>query len=73
IPDSTKVVRVFTDDINKLKEYLPSWAESLAVDGKCPLNKEDYIIIVRDSTFFSITCPNLHGESVKGIYSWEKK
>lgn len=73
IPDTTKVEHIFTDDINKLKEYLPSWAETLNVDGKCPLDGRDYIIVVRDSTFFSISCPNLHGESVKGIYSWEKK
>lgn len=73
IPDTTKVEKIFTDDINKLKEYLPSWAETLSIDGKCPLDGREYIFVVRDSTFFSISCPNLHGESVKGIYSWEKK
>lgn len=73
LPDTINVVRVFTDDINKLKEYLPSWAETLAIDGKCPLDGKNYIFVVRDSLFFSITCPNGHGESVKGILSWEKK
>ncbi|HHS50782.1 MAG TPA: hypothetical protein ENN07_06670 [candidate division Zixibacteria bacterium] len=65
--DSAKVkVKLFTDNVDLLKPYLP--------DGfafKCPLDGEEYIIHARDSLFYSISCPNGHGQVIYGRFTWE--
>ncbi len=61
-------VRMFTDDMNLLKPYLPE-----GFDFKCPLDGQEYVVIVRDSVFYSISCKNGHGQVIKGEFTWEEK
>lgn len=57
---------LFTDDLELLKPYLPD-----SVELVCPLDGKEYIIIAKDSVFYSISCPNGHGQVIKGRETWE--
>ena len=58
--------RLFTDDAKLLKPYLPD-----SFKFECPLDGKSYIFIARDSVFYSISCPNGHGQIIKGEPTWE--
>lgn len=59
--------KLFTDDVDLLKPYLPD-----TFQFTCPLDGEPYIINARDSLFYSISCPNGHGQIIKGQATWEE-
>jgi type II secretory pathway pseudopilin PulG len=60
--------KLFTDDIELLRPYLPDDFEL-----KCPLDGKEYIIHANDSVFYSISCPNGHGQIIKGELLWEEE
>ncbi|MBN2542801.1 hypothetical protein JXI42_08015 [bacterium] len=69
---------VYTDDIMKLMPFMPDNIDGIpikadTIDFKCPQENSMYIFTVKDSLFYSITCPNGHGVVVNGAYSWELK
>lgn len=57
---------LFTDDMEELAPYLPDTFKAI-----CPLDGEDYVIHTKDSVFYSISCPNGHGQIIKGQATWE--
>ncbi len=59
---------LFTDDPELLKPYLPE-----GFDFTCPENGKEYILHARDSVFYSISCPNGHGQVIKGQFTWEEE
>ncbi|MCK5832040.1 hypothetical protein KAH81_00050 [bacterium] len=61
-------VRLFTNDIELLKPFLPE--DFIA---KCPIDGKEYIIHARDSIFYSISCPSGHGQVIKGQFTWEEE
>jgi len=66
--DTTRIIRVFTEDTVLLRPYL---AEKFSFS--CPLDGDDYIVIARDSIFYSISCQNDgHGQVIKGRATWEE-
>lgn len=65
------ILRKFTDDPEILKKFLPEGADTF--DFVCPLDGRAYIIVARDSFFYSISCPNGHGQVILGNPSWETK
>jgi len=59
---------LFTDDTTLLRPYLPE-----EYSFTCPLDGDPYVIIVRDSIFYSISCPNgEHGQVIKGQATWNE-
>lgn len=66
--DST-VIRKFTKDIDELKKFLPQGSDTF--NFVCPLDGREFIIIARDSFFYSISCPNGHGQVIMGTPTWE--
>ena len=65
----TKYIRRFTKDISELKRFLPEGTDTMNL--VCPLDGRAYIIIARDSFFYSISCPNGHGQVIMGTPTWE--
>ncbi|MCD6594734.1 hypothetical protein J7L68_03570 [bacterium] len=64
--------RVFTKNFEELKKMVP---QDKLGDFKsyCPLDGQEYIIMARDSFFFSISCPNGHGQIIMGTSTWSIK
>ncbi len=58
---------LFTDDTTLLRPYL-----SDEYSFTCPLDDKPYVIIARDSIFYSISCPNNHGQVINGQVTWEE-
>ncbi len=69
-PD-TSYVRAFTKNIDELKKMLPEGGDTF--DFVCPLDGRPFVIVARDSFFFSISCPNGHGQIIMGSPTWENK
>ena len=67
-PDSG-IVKVFTKDFEELKQFFSEDTKDFT--NICPLDGREYIIIARDSFFFSISCPNGHGQIILGTPTWE--
>ncbi len=65
------VARVFTEDVETLRKFLPEGADTF--DFVCPLDGRPFIIVARDSFFYSISCPNGHGQIILGAPTWESK
>lgn len=67
----TSYVRTFTKNIDELKKMLPESGDTF--DFVCPLDGRPFVIVARDSFFFSISCPNGHGQVIMGSPTWENK
>lgn len=65
------ILRSFTNEFSILRKYLPSGADTF--EAVCPLDGRAFIIVARDSFFYSISCPNGHGQIILGSPSWETK
>ncbi len=63
-----QIVRVFTKDVKELQKVMPN----VKLEDTCPLDGRKYIIVARDSFFFSISCPNGHGQIIMGTPTWEE-
>ena len=61
-------MRVFTKDVSELQKVMPD----VKLEDTCPLDGRKYIIVARDSFFFSISCPNGHGQIIMGTPTWEE-
>ena len=66
--EEEKIVRVFTKDVSELQKVMPN----VKLEDTCPLDGRKYIIVARDSFFFSISCPNGHGQIIMGTPTWEE-
>jgi len=66
--DTVVIVRTFTKDLNELRKFLPDGSDTSVV---CPLDGREFIVIARDSFFYSISCPNGHGQVIMGSATWE--
>lgn len=60
------IQRLFTDDTTLLMPYMPKGSHFV-----CPLDDRPLIILARDSLFYSISCPNGHGQVIRGQATWE--
>ena len=69
--DTTTYIRTFTKNVEELKKMLSE--EEDTFDFVCPLDGRPFIIVARDSFFFSISCPNGHGQVIMGSPTWENK
>ncbi len=66
--DTIPEIRLFTEDTTLLRPYLDK-----KYSFTCPLDGDEYIIIARDSIFYSISCQNDgHGQVIKGRATWEE-
>ena len=70
--EEQSIPRVFTKNFEELKKMV---SQDKLDDFKpyCPLDGREYIIIARDSFFYSISCPNGHGQIIMGTPTWENK
>jgi type II secretory pathway pseudopilin PulG len=59
--------RVYTNDVELLKPLLPQ-----NFNPASPPNGKDYIIVVRDSTYYCIYDPNGNGAVLNGKALWEE-
>ncbi len=66
-----QIVRVFTDKFEELKKFAP--ADTSNFLDICPFDGRQYVFVARDSFFFSISCPNGHGQIILGAPTWEDK
>lgn len=68
VDTTTPPPRLFTEDTTLLRPYLdPKYS------FKCPLDGQEYIVIARDSIFYSISCQNDgHGQVIRGRATWEE-
>ncbi|MBN1756035.1 type II secretion system protein [bacterium] len=76
--EEIELIHLYTDDIEKLKPFMSDNAGGIPVSLDtisfvCPLDNQEFIFIVEDSLFYSISCPNGHGHVIKGNFSWETK
>lgn len=68
VEDTIPTIRVFTEDTTLLRPYLDE-----KYSFTCPLDGDEYIILARDSLFYSISCQNDgHGQVIKGRATWEE-
>lgn len=66
--DTIPEIHLFTEDTTLLRPYLDN-----KYSFTCPLDGDEYIIIARDSIFYSISCQNDgHGQVIKGRATWEE-
>ncbi|RKZ29669.1 hypothetical protein DRQ33_08610 [bacterium] len=65
-----EIPRVFTRDIQELKKMLPE--EFKDTRPICPLDGRQFVIVARDSFFYSISCPNGHGQIIMGTPTWKE-
>ena len=61
------MLHLFTDDTTLLRPYLAD-----EYSFTCPLDGKPYVIIARDSIFYSISCPDNHGQVINGQVTWEE-
>jgi len=65
--DTVHYRRYYTDNMDELKSFL-----SDSFVAECPHEAKEFKIIVQDSAFYAIICPNGHGAIVNGTKSWEE-
>ncbi len=69
--EEAPILRYFTDNVEDLIKFLPEDADTTDI-GVDPLDSREFIIVARDSFFFSISSPNGFGQIILGNPTWEE-